>query len=69
MPTMIAVIQPDIFLKDGMVLNEEAPIILAQWHMSNVQFCSPLIFTDKSIINKVEKLRIRVTENSSSHVH
>ena len=69
MPPMRAVIQPGIFLKDGMVLNAEALLILAQLYQSNVQFCSPMSITDKSMINKVKKLKTRVTENSSSHVH
>ena len=70
-PTLRAVIQQGIFLKDNIVMNDEAaknfvggaviakkvaPLILAQWHKSNAKFCSPAIITEKSLVNKVEKL-------------
>ena len=76
-PTLRAVLQQCILLKDDMVLNDEsaknliastilakkvAPIILAQWHKSNVKFCSPVIINEKSLVNKVDKMWNRVTE-------
>lgn len=76
-PTVRAVLQQCILLKDDMVLNDEssknqigsstlakkvAPIILAQWHKSNVKFCPPVIITEKSLVSKVDKLWNRVTE-------
>ena len=76
-PTLRAVIQQGIFLKDNIVMNDEAaknfvggaviakkvaPLILAQWHKSNAKFCSPAIITEKSLVNKVEKLWNRVSE-------
>ena len=79
-PTLRAVLQQCILLKDDMVLNDEsaknligsaiiakkvAPIIIAQWHKYNVKFCPPVIISEKSLIKRVDKLWTRGRANKA----
>ena len=78
-PTYRAVIQQGIL----MVMNEVkhksdigaldisravSPLIIAQWHKSNAQFCPPVTITEKSLIYKVQKFWNRVVEVSRGRV-
>ena len=79
-PTLRAVIQQGILLKDDLVLNDDsaknligsaiiakkvAPIIIAQWHKYNVKFCPPVIINEKSLIKRVDKLWTRGRANKA----
>jgi hypothetical protein len=70
-PTLRAFIQKGIKIKEkwmieletskknvlvGDIVRKVAPLILAQWQRSNGKFCPPVTITEKSLVQKLEKL-------------
>ena len=76
-PTLRAVIQRGILIKEKLLLEqgsakkdihvseivkELVPLIVAQWHKSNVKFSPPVTIMEHSIKNKVERLWRKIEE-------
>ena len=77
MPTLRAIIQKGILIKErlmieemtskknilvGELVKEVAPLVLAQWQKSNAKFVPPVTITEKRLRQKLEMLWRRVEE-------
>lgn len=82
-PTLRAIIQRGILIKEVAVLEEEkgkfevqigdlvrqlAPLVLGQWYKSNAKFCPPVTITEKNLIVKMERLWRRVDDVAQGKV-
>ena len=76
-PSLRAVIQQGILLKETLVLEdgltkleisardlakELAPLIVAQWSKSNIKFTPPVIISEDSLVRKVERMWTKVQD-------